>query len=128
MVQVDGGDPEAGCRTFEHGLADVDDSSTMLGFLGWAKGTAGHQSEARNILNSLLELAETEYVSSYHVALVYLGLGDLDGFFEWLRRAHAERSMWLVWFHITPDLDPAREDPRFAALAEEMGLPFVPAV
>jgi hypothetical protein len=123
MVQVDGGDHEAGCRTFERGLRSVDASSTMLGFLGWAKGVAGYEAEARDVLDRLLSEARAGYVSSYHVALVYLGLGQLDDFFVWLHRAYEERSVWMVWFHIVASLDPARSDPRFADLADRMGLP-----
>ena len=124
MAQVDGGDPEAGCSTFARGLDEVDDGSTMLGLLGWAHGVAGHTDEAEEVLRRLLVEDTTGVISAYHAALVYLGLGRHDEFFAWLERAYAERSAWMVWFHVTPNLDPVRDDPRFSDLASRMGLPL----
>ena len=40
-----------------------------------------------------------------------------------LERAYAERSMWLVWFHVTPTFDSVRRDPRFDSIVRRMGLP-----
>lgn len=70
-----------------------------------------------------LALDESEAVSSYHVALVFLGIGEHDAFFEWLERARRERSTWMVWFHVSPSLHAVREDPRFREMARRMRLP-----
>src|SRR6266704_2554157 len=46
-------------------------------------------------------------------ALVYLGLGDLDGLFQELERAFQERDGSLVLITSAIEFDPVRRDPRF---------------
>lgn len=123
MSQVDGGDSAAGLRTFERGIREVDATSTMRGFLGWAYGSAGREGDARRVLSELLMQHESQAVSSYHVALVFLGIRDYDAFFEWIERAYQERSTWMVWFHVSPSLDAVRRDPRFREMVGRMRLP-----
>jgi len=60
-------------------------------------------------------------VPPYAIALVSLGLGDRDGAFAWLNRAHAARDVHLIFLTVDPKWDPIREDPRFAALLAACG-------
>jgi TolB-like protein/Flp pilus assembly protein TadD len=123
MTQIAAKNPEAACETFEAALAAGDMSTASLGFLGWAYGMAGRTRDAERILAELTAAMSTQYVSPYHLALVYQGLGRTTDLFEWLERSYAERSMWLPWFHITPTFDSVRRDPRFDSLVRRMGLP-----
>jgi Flp pilus assembly protein TadD len=90
--------------------------------LGLAYGLAGKQVEARKILASLEDQSKTGYVSSDNMALVYIGLGDRDRAFAWLERALAQRSPYLVWLKVDPDLDSIRSDSRFEDLVRRVGL------
>ncbi|MEN8374575.1 MAG: tetratricopeptide repeat protein [Gemmatimonadota bacterium] len=126
MVQADIGDVNAACRTFELGMEKVDSGSAMYGFLGWAYAVAGRTDEAHAVLDGLLREDRWEARSSFHVAMVYLGLGDRDGFFSWLDRAMEERSPWMVWFHVTPSLDAAAGDPRYGEVLRRLHLPTGP--
>ena len=56
------------------------------------------------------------------IALVHLGLSDLDRVFQWLDRAFEERDGSLVLIAAAVEFDPLREHPRFRALLEKMGL------
>jgi TolB-like protein/tetratricopeptide (TPR) repeat protein/tRNA A-37 threonylcarbamoyl transferase component Bud32 len=49
-------------------------------------------------------------------------LGDLDAAFRDLERAFAERSVWIPFVSVFPDLEPVRGDPRYGVLLERMGL------
>jgi hypothetical protein len=69
-----------------------------------------------------MERAETQYLPSYWIALIYTGLADKERAFEWLERAYKERSSWLVWIGVEPRFDVLRPDPRFARLLAQMGL------
>jgi eukaryotic-like serine/threonine-protein kinase len=84
---------------------------------------SGAQGEAREILAALLERAQRGYISAYDVALVYAGLDENDNALEWLARAIAERSVFVV--HLTWDsrLDMLRDDRRFAELLARLELP-----
>jgi serine/threonine-protein kinase len=94
----------------------------ILGFLGYAHAKAGQESQAREVLARLQDLAKHSYVSSYTMALIYLGLGDKDQAFACLHQALAERDPWLMEVKIEPLLDELRTDPRFTDLLRCMGL------
>ena len=97
-------------------------STISLAVLGHAYAAAGNHAEAERILKTLMERAETQYLPSYWIALIYTGLADKERAFEWLERAHQERSSWLVWIGVEPRFDGLRSDPRFARLLDQMGL------
>ncbi|MFQ5639897.1 MAG: protein kinase [bacterium] len=94
----------------------------MFAGLGHAYARAGMKNEAFDVLDILRKRAETEYVSGYHFALIYIGLGDKDNATEWLKRASEEPFGWLVHLKIDPVFDPLRSDSRFTALLRKMGM------
>jgi serine/threonine-protein kinase len=83
----------------------------------------GSQREARAILAELLERAKRGYISAYDIAVIYAGLEEKDQAFEWLAKALAERSIFVVHLNWDARLDPLRSDPRFGELVERLGLP-----
>jgi eukaryotic-like serine/threonine-protein kinase len=91
--------------------------------LAHALAKAGKTTEARRLLDKLLQQSLRGYVSAYDIAIVYAGLGENDHAIEWLQKAMGERSMFVV--HLTWDarLDGLRSDPRFAALVKQLGVP-----
>jgi adenylate cyclase len=97
-------------------------STISLAVLAHAYASAGNKSEARKILQDLLERSRTRYIPSYWVALIFVGLGDIDQSIAWLERAYEERSSWLVWIGVEPRFDPLRTDPRFVSLLRRMRL------
>ena len=46
---------------------------------------------------------------------------------QWLDRAYAERSDFMVWLKVHVAFDPLRADPRFGALLRRVGFPADPA-
>jgi eukaryotic-like serine/threonine-protein kinase len=108
-------------------MRDAVDLAPELAFvqaaLAHALGRHGQAAEARALLAELLARAEQTYVSAYDLALVYAGIGENDSAFEWLAKAIAERSMFVV--HLTWDarLEPLRGDRRFAELVARLGIP-----
>jgi serine/threonine protein kinase/tetratricopeptide (TPR) repeat protein len=95
---------------------------TFVAHLGHAYGVAGREEDARRVLAELEELAQRQYVSSYFLAIINLGLGEVDQAFAWLERAYEERSGFLAFLKVEPMLDRLREDARFAALVRRVGL------
>jgi hypothetical protein len=57
------------------------------------------------------------------IASGYAIAGNADEAFAWLEKGFAERLSDVVEFHIEPELDPIRDDPRFADLARRLGIP-----
>ena len=62
------------------------------------------------------------YVSPVDFAIVYTGLTDKDGAFEWLETAYQERTMRVLELP-QPIFDSLRPDPRFGNLMRHIGLP-----
>ncbi|HKG79321.1 MAG TPA: tetratricopeptide repeat protein, partial [Pyrinomonadaceae bacterium] len=94
-----------------------------LGILGLAYGLAGRKAEANKVLNELLKLNESRYVTPAALVNVYIGLGDKDQAFAWLEKAYEERSNYIAYLKVFPIVDPLRSDPRFADLVRRVGPP-----
>jgi adenylate cyclase len=91
--------------------------------LGHVYAAQGSRNQARRLLDQLGNESKKSYVSSYHAAMIYAGLGDEDKAFEKLNEAAAERSTLLVYLRKDPRLEILRSDPRFQALLNRIGLP-----
>ena len=72
--------------------------------------------EALEILRTLQEIRETDYVDAYHVALLLEALGRRDEAFDELERALEENSATLCFLDVDPKIDSLRSDPRFPSL------------
>jgi Flp pilus assembly protein TadD len=116
------------CRTFEQGIQSGESSSTLLGFLGYAEALAGRHGKANGILERLHNEFQGQYISPYHVALVYLGLQRVDEMFSWLEKAFEERSTWMVWIGVAPEFKRVASDPRFISLLDRMSLEAGPGL
>jgi hypothetical protein len=83
----------------------------------------GKREDARRLIDWLQGESKKSYVSSYHAAVIYAGLGEKDKAFERLSQAAEERSTLLVYLKKDPRLANLRSDPRFQALLNRVGLP-----
>jgi tetratricopeptide (TPR) repeat protein len=83
---------------------------------------AGNVPKAREILRELEERARSAYVSPYHFAYVYTGLGDYDRAMDCLERAVAERTGPAYSIKGSFLLTALHEHPRFRALLQKMRL------
>ncbi len=93
-----------------------------LASLGHAYARAGMTKEARATLARLAEASTHQHVSAYHVAVIYLALGDTTAGLDWLERAFNEQSPWIGYLRVDPRVDPARSQPRFERLLEKARL------
>ncbi|MCF7763258.1 MAG: protein kinase [Verrucomicrobia bacterium] len=117
---------------FEQGIAEIgkavaafpNDTGARLMF-GYACAMAGRESEARSVLDQVVDLSKRSFVSPTNIALIFQALGEKDRAFEWLEKAYADRSILTVGpfsFAEAPAYDPLRSDPRFADLLRRMNL------
>lgn len=77
---------------------------------------AGDAAKAREILRQLEERSRRVYVSPYHLAYVYTGLGETERAPDWLERAVADRTGPAYGIKGSFLLMPLRAHPRFRAL------------
>ena len=98
-----------------------------VGLLGYCYGRSGRTDDARQLLDHLQKLSTTTYVPALSLAMVHIGMNDVDAAFEFLNRADEERYGALCWLPVEPIYDPLRSDPRFHALLKKMNFPAAPA-
>ena len=113
--------PEA-IEAFETAIRMMGGLSLVKGLLGYCYAKSGQEEKARQVLDELLETGKTAYVSTFFVAWLQFGLGEIDACFEWLDKSFEERNNWLAFLEVLPTLEPLRSDPRFASLSARIGL------
>jgi len=113
----------------DEGLAELEQAVTLapgntnwLGQLGQAYGLAGELAKARDVLQQLEVLSRQRYVSPYHLAYVYVGLGEQDTAIDWLERAYVERAGAVYGIKGSFLFTALRSHPRFTALLKKMNL------
>ena len=84
----------------------------------------GRKREAQELM---LELNDRARQPDYHVspqalAYIHAALGERDRAFQLLNTAFDERTASVLWLKVDPRVDDLRQDPRFAALAQRLGL------
>ena len=97
-------------------------SNLWLAQLGEAYGLAGDTAKARSVLAELEERAKREYVSPYHFAYLYTGLGETDRAMDLLERAVAERTGSAYGIKGSFLFKSLHGHPRFQALLKQMNL------
>jgi len=115
-------DYDSAARSFQAAY-DQTGISINLGGLGYAQAAGGHGDQARETIAKLTEARPKRYVAPLSIAFIFIGLGDLDQAFEWLRKGLEDRSWWLSFLKTDPIFDPLRLDPRMPALTSHLRLP-----
>ena len=93
-----------------------------LAQLGQAYGMVGDVARARDVLHQLEELSRQRFVSPYHIAFVYTGLGEQDSAMDWLERAYEDRSGPVYSVKGSFLFTTLHGHPRFIALLRKMNL------
>lgn len=95
----------------------------VLASSGYVLAKSGKREEAEQILRELLNLYNSSgvYLPPLYIALVYLGLGEIDKSIDWAEKAYEEHSSYLVYSNVDPKLDVLRKQSRFAALLKKIG-------
>ena len=101
----------------------IPETAMGLGALGHELALTGDRDTARRLLQEALDHANRGLAEPLSLALIYLGLGEMDQAFHWLNLA-CETRCGLLYFIIKcdPRLDPLRSDPRFVELLVRMDL------
>jgi adenylate cyclase len=82
----------------------------------------GRTEDARKLLGRLEEMSTRRYVSPYHMAYVYEGLGEQDRAMDFLERAYEERAGGIFGIKGSFLFRSLRGHPRFQAMLREMNL------
>jgi serine/threonine protein kinase/tetratricopeptide (TPR) repeat protein len=97
--------------------------------LGYCYAIANRRADAERVLNEMQALQNQPHslpLPPQELAIIYLGLGDLDHAFPLFQKAADEKYPPLMGIFIDPLFDRYRSDPRFVELAREVKLPSHP--
>ena len=94
-----------------------------LAALGYGYAVLGERSEAERLLHELKELSEQRYVPAYLIAKVFAGLGEKSDALTWLEKAYQDRSVFVAWLKVEPEMDTLRSEPRFQVLLRRLAFP-----
>jgi DNA-binding winged helix-turn-helix (wHTH) protein len=138
MLQIDEGHPlshmllgvwqlveaqlPAAVGSLEHACKLAGRPAWLLGWLGLAHGMAGHREAARSLFDELQAESAVRYVPPFALAMISLGLDDLDAMFDWMHRAIDARDPFVIPLPGYPFLDRIRSDPRYPALLARLNL------
>ena len=61
-------------------------------------------------------------MSSYHIAVIYIGLNKIGHTLKWLEKAVEERSPSLVYLKVDPMFGSLHGDSRFKEILRKIGL------
>jgi len=107
---------------YQHALELSPNNPNYLAALGHVYASNGNASAAKNILDTLVVVNKQEPVSPFFFALVYAGLNDKQKALEWLENSYKEKSGSVRYLKMEPRLQNLRNEPRYTALMEKIGL------
>ena len=111
---------EEAITLLEKAVTLSDGAPVHLAALGHTYALAGKRDEALKILEQLRNPSAAVPPSSFHIALVHVGLGNDDIAFQLLEDAFRERAFHFIYLIADPRFDRLRSDPRFDDLLHMM--------
>ena len=90
--------------------------------LGYSYAKSGQKDKALEILNYQLEKSEDKYVPHYMIAVMYMGLGDVENALDWLEKDFESGGLGLFFWGLKRDVkfEAVRNEPRFVALLNKI--------
>jgi len=101
--------------------ADPDDPY-LYADMAYLYAVTGLWDEALGLVEKVKSVPEDQRIKGQLLGFAYLGLGDLDESFRWLRYAIEKKEAFISWLRSYPLFAPIREDPRFKDLLDSAGV------
>jgi serine/threonine-protein kinase len=120
MLQM--GDVAGSVSYLDSAPAVVRQEPTTIAWLAHAVAVSGDTARAKSLLCQLEETSRSRYVSPYHRAIGWAGLGNADTAFTLLARACDDRDPSLMHLVSEPRFNVLRSDARYRALTQRIGL------
>jgi tetratricopeptide (TPR) repeat protein len=96
-------------------------SGVLDSSLAYVYAVVGRKGEATKITKDLETHRDQNPSAEANIALIYVGLGDLDEAMIWLNKGYDARFNPSIL--LRPAFDPLRSDTRFKELLHRVGLP-----
>jgi serine/threonine-protein kinase len=122
VIQEQRKDFDESAAAFQRAVHLSPQTPRMHGALGRTFALSGRKKQAIDVLHKLDGYAKERYVSPLEFAGIHFALGAIGLGFEWLTRAVDDRSFDLISIKVDPRFDTLRDDPRFTAIARQLGV------
>jgi serine/threonine-protein kinase len=116
------GDVAGSVSYLDSAPAVVRQEPTTIAWLAHAVAVNGDTARAKSLLCQLEDISRSRYVSPYHCAIGWAGLGNADTAFTLLARACDDRDPSVMHLASEPRFNVLRSDARYRALTERIGL------
>jgi adenylate cyclase len=99
-------------------------SSIPLSYLGLIYGLMGEKEKAREVLEKMENLRNSQWVGNFEIGVVYMALGESDAAYQYFEKAMEmhEGNMIFLQNYIRP-FPEFEQNPRTKQLLGEMGFP-----
>lgn len=91
--------------------------------LAYIYAVTGRREEALKLVEKLKKVPEDQRVRGQLLALVFIGLRDLDSALDWIAYGFSKKEFFISWIRTAPFFEPVRKDQRFRELLKSVGLP-----
>jgi DNA-binding winged helix-turn-helix (wHTH) protein/TolB-like protein/Flp pilus assembly protein TadD len=118
-LQVLRGQPDEAIRLLEGFAGNAPGSFSNL---GRAYALAARVGEARGELARLQDLGAQGFGVGFDAALIHAALGERDAALSALETGLVDRSQTQLYLNVEPGFDGLRDEPRFRAVARQLGL------
>ncbi|MDT5262968.1 MAG: eukaryotic-like serine/threonine-protein kinase [Acidobacteriota bacterium] len=116
-------------RLYDEALAGLDaakrerhDDPILIYSTGFVYAAAGRRREAVEVVRQLERLSAADSSQAEWIAKIYAALGEREQAFTWLERGLGTGAIG-AFYKDEPVWDSLRDDPRFADLLRQMGIP-----
>jgi TolB-like protein/DNA-binding winged helix-turn-helix (wHTH) protein/predicted Zn-dependent protease len=116
------GDSAAAVKLFEAAVESQGRTAVNISNLAMAYFRDGRRTDGEPLLEELEDFAKDNYVSPGLLAAVYFSANDADRGFAMLEKAFEERNRVMIFLKVNEMLRDYRDDPRYLALIERVGL------
>jgi TolB-like protein len=96
--------------------------NASLAFLGHVYAKLGRQSDADGVIKELEQRYSQKTADARDLVVACAGFADKDKAFEWLEKAYADHSLFLVFLRLEPMMEPLHSDARWNDLERRVGM------
>ena len=108
-------------KEFQKAIQLAGDNEIFKANLAYAYAVSGKQEEGLKMVKGLEDQQNRNSSADANIALIYVGLGDLNRAMIWLEKAYQARFNPSIL--LRPAFNPIRSDTRFQDLLRRIGLP-----
>lgn len=102
--------------------AKLDESPLIRGALAYALARGGRRADAKRIIDDLIVLSKSKFVSESSIAMGFAALGDKENAFEWLNKSYESHDEAIFWLKMHPGFASLRDEPRYRDLIRKLNL------